>query len=231
MTTNSPCILHSDALTKLVNGREASVESWLSNGSSPVRFSDDQILNDQPREPSEDGGNDRRESSSDDHPSVTDHGEDGLANEQEPEPVPPCHSPRRQLPSRAAKDAVARPDAYTGSPSRKQVLPLARPWSPKLSTTPIPVPVVPRRAREVARGRSLHSITENDASPSPAPHSPHSRRGAGSPIVTSGGNKSSHCGVSQASRQVKRLSWEVPACQSSRKLRLDLTWLTWLSTG
>lgn len=180
VTKTFPCILHSSALTKMGSSREASVDTWLSRqGSSPLRFSDDQIFNSQPREPHE-NGNYKWESSSDDHHSAINYDEEGLANEQsanrsaveffeersrvslhspsvassasssagpvaiKQEPESPSPSPRRQMPSRAAKEVTrARPDAYTGSPPRKQALTLVRSWSPKVSTTPIPLPVIP----------------------------------------------------------------------------------------
>lgn len=103
-------------------------------------------------------------------------------------PVPQnsaCSSPRRQLPSRAAKEAVARPDAYTGSPRRQAPAPAPR-WSPKVSTTPIPLPVIPASAKgqlgrsRVAGSSQLPTITEAEASPSSAAASRPAPGGSGS---------------------------------------------------
>ncbi|KAL0471548.1 hypothetical protein QR685DRAFT_471247 [Neurospora intermedia] len=72
----------------------------------------------------------------------------------EEEPESPCPLPRRQLPSRAAKEATrARPDAYTGSSPRRRAQapsrePIPKGWTKKLSTTPIPLPVIPGFARQ-----------------------------------------------------------------------------------
>ncbi|KAK3398771.1 hypothetical protein B0T20DRAFT_353899 [Sordaria brevicollis] len=117
--------------------------------------------------------------------------DDSVVIKQEPEspcpPPQPSSSPRRQMPSRAAKEAVrARPDAYTGYSPRKQALTPVRPWSPRVSTTPIPLPVLsgysqpiggsqsPRRAQTVvpapvvspsAQGRAGTSMTVGRGSP------------------------------------------------------------------
>lgn len=110
------------------------------------------------------------------------------------EPESPCPSPRRQLPSRAAKDAVlARPDAYTGSSPRRQAPTLAREWTPKVSTTPIPLPAIPGftlpRSQPVGGSQPVRRI-EN---PVPAPTVTASAQGqfkrlraagCGSPLLT-----------------------------------------------
>ncbi|EGO59810.1 hypothetical protein NEUTE1DRAFT_40460 [Neurospora tetrasperma FGSC 2508] len=88
----------------------------------------------------------------------------------EEEPESPCPLPRRQLPSRAAKEATrARPDAYTGSSPRRKAQapsrePMPKEWTKKLSTTLIPLPVIPGFARQQLFGSQPARRSQNAVS-------------------------------------------------------------------
>ncbi|KAK1773049.1 hypothetical protein QBC45DRAFT_464104 [Copromyces sp. CBS 386.78] len=172
--TLTPCILHSSALIKMGSSRESSVDTWPSRLSddqifsshpqepsedgnyrsesssddhhSATNYDEDGLSNEQSANRSAVEFFEERSRVSLHSPPVASaafSSAGSVAIKQE-DPESPCPSPRRQLPSRAAKEATrARPDAYTGSPPRKQALIPARPWSPKVSTTPIPLPVIP----------------------------------------------------------------------------------------
>lgn len=179
-----------------MGSREASADTWSEPRPSPPRLSDDQIFNSHPRQPCEDG-NHMSESSSGDEDGVANRSIDFFAERSQishrspsvesstpsstgsvvikKEPESPCPSPRRQLPSRAAKEATrARPDAYTGSSPRKQALTPGREWTPKLSKTPIPLPVIPGFAQQQLFGSQPARRVENAV---PAPIVPASTQG------------------------------------------------------
>ncbi|KAK3485969.1 uncharacterized protein B0T23DRAFT_366445 [Neurospora hispaniola] len=98
----------------------------------------------------------------------------------EEEPESPCPLPRRQLPSRAAKEATrARPDAYTGSSPRRRARapsrePIPKEWTKKLSTTPIPLPIIPGFARQQLFGSQPARRSQNAV---PVPIVPASAQG------------------------------------------------------
>ncbi|KAK3491782.1 hypothetical protein B0T13DRAFT_518706 [Neurospora crassa] len=98
-------------------------------------------------------------------PSIKSSRSSSAVSEEEPES--PCPLPRRQLPSRAAKEATrARPDAYTGSSPRRRAQapsrePIPKEWTKKLSTTPIPLPVIPGFAQQQLFGSQPARRSQN----------------------------------------------------------------------
>ncbi|KAJ4400696.1 hypothetical protein N0V85_005694 [Neurospora sp. IMI 360204] len=209
--TTDHCILHSFALTKM-GSREPSADTWSEPSPSPPRLSDDQIFNSHPRQPGEDG-NRMSESSSGDEDGVANRSIDFFAERSQishrspsvesstpsstgsvvikREPESPCPSPRRQLPSRAAKEATrARPDAYTGSSPRRQAPTPRRECIPKLSKTPIPLPVIPGFAKQQLVGSQPARRVEMAVSIPVVPASAQGRFGSsraigrGSPLRT-----------------------------------------------